>query len=288
MKKNTQKASTRVSVAAILLCVISLFACSACSSKATPEETFQSEIQPYLDAVPHDAGTESLLSDLALEVQISEVDSETSAHGEIFFISDEIENYSPKEQYALTQKVAKQVFLYLTNGQESLLNIRLGDFRLTLSHGTGYSAWKTTDGAEYISSYYSLSKNGEIIYDNPENDLDAELEEFFGMPYDEWLEKQSTDRVITVSDQDEDYWNAVAAAQKLVKSELKSPSTAQFPAAADAYSVSRDEANWIVSGYVDAQNSFGAVIRENWTASFKMKEQSNSQYSLTEYTVTFD
>lgn len=284
MKAITRKVYTPLILTAILICMISL---SACSGKQTPEEMFQSEIQPYIDTLPLDAGTESLLPDLTLKVQIDELDSETAAHGEILFISDEIENYSPEKQYALTQAVAKQVFLYLTDGEENLFYIRFGDFRLTLSHGTGYSEWQTTDGTEYISSYYSLSKNGEIIYDNPENDLESELEAFFGVPYDEWLEKQSTETVRSVPESDEDYWNAIAAAQKLVREELKSPSTAQFPAGAEAYSVSRDEEYWIVSGYVDAQNSFAAAIRENWTASFKMKEQSNSQYSLTDYTVTF-
>jgi len=51
--------------------------------------------------------------------------------------------------------------------------------------------------------------------------------------------------------------------QRFVKSGLKAPSTADFPWSATSVSmISR--CRRIVSGYVDAQNSFGAMIRSNW------------------------
>ena len=56
-----------------------------------------------------------------------------------------------------------------------------------------------------------------------------------------------------------------------VSSYLKSPSSAEFPSPTfhlDEYSVSRDGDTWYVSSYVDAQNSFGATIRTNFTATY--------------------
>ncbi len=61
-----------------------------------------------------------------------------------------------------------------------------------------------------------------------------------------------------------------------VKNSLKSPSTAKFPNVLD-YIVARaaDEKGniikdtWIVSSYVDAQNSFGAMLRSRWCVTLK-------------------
>jgi len=58
---------------------------------------------------------------------------------------------------------------------------------------------------------------------------------------------------------------AFIIAQNYVKSALKSPSTADFPAFDyTTQKISEDE--FKVSSYVDAQNSFGAEIRTTWEA----------------------
>ena len=78
---------------------------------------------------------------------------------------------------------------------------------------------------------------------------------------------------------------AITLAQELVKKELKSPSTAKFPWSFSEYTVSRSGENWIVKGYVDAQNSFGAMIRSNFEACFKMKKQGIYDRGIKVYTI---
>lgn len=56
-------------------------------------------------------------------------------------------------------------------------------------------------------------------------------------------------------------------AQSFVKDRLRSPSTAKFPWSSEDYSVAVDKKDknlYLVQSYVDAQNSFGATIRNRY------------------------
>lgn len=53
-------------------------------------------------------------------------------------------------------------------------------------------------------------------------------------------------------------------AQKVVRDNLKNPSTAEFCSISDAYIFGKENEYWIVEGYVDAQNSFGAMKRADF------------------------
>ena len=59
--------------------------------------------------------------------------------------------------------------------------------------------------------------------------------------------------------------------QQLVKEQLKSPKSAEFPRYSEKF-VTRNGDTVTVSAYVDAQNSFGATIRENYIATIKIKD----------------
>jgi len=63
-------------------------------------------------------------------------------------------------------------------------------------------------------------------------------------------------------------------AQRAVKQKLKSPATAKFPGEIlhrDEYQVQKlPDDVWRVRSWVDAQNSFGALIRSRWTAELKL------------------
>lgn len=76
---------------------------------------------------------------------------------------------------------------------------------------------------------------------------------------------------------DHDRADAITIAEKTVKSQLKSPSTAKF-CSMSSYTVSCSGNTWTVSGYVDAQNSFGASIRNNFTVKFTFS--SSSKYTI--------
>lgn len=58
-----------------------------------------------------------------------------------------------------------------------------------------------------------------------------------------------------------------ALAEKAVKNELKSPSTAKFPSSygSDGVSFGKSGDLYTVSAWVDAQNGFGATVRTNFT-----------------------
>lgn len=60
---------------------------------------------------------------------------------------------------------------------------------------------------------------------------------------------------------------AFTVAEAMVKQELKAPSTAKFCTISQA-SITHDGDVYTVSGWVDAQNSFGATLRSNWTVTF--------------------
>ena len=62
--------------------------------------------------------------------------------------------------------------------------------------------------------------------------------------------------------------SVIVIAQEEVKGRLKSPSTAEFPWDPDNYIIKQNGNEYTVYSYVDAQNSFGAKIRNKYVAMF--------------------
>ncbi len=62
----------------------------------------------------------------------------------------------------------------------------------------------------------------------------------------------------------------IATTQEVVKKNLKCPSTAKFPWGFDEYTITesksenKDRVIYNIAGYVDAENSFGAKLRNNF------------------------
>lgn len=79
---------------------------------------------------------------------------------------------------------------------------------------------------------------------------------------------QDTIKYSTSGVTDDEKGFAWAVAQKQVKDNLKAPSTAKFAKYADM-PVSKSGSNFKVEGYVDAENSFGAKIRSNFSVEFE-------------------
>jgi hypothetical protein len=69
-----------------------------------------------------------------------------------------------------------------------------------------------------------------------------------------------------------DKFDAAVVAEKIVKQNLKSPSSADFCKNSELVitlaGTAGDETSWTVTGYVDAPNSYGTVIRNHYTAQF--------------------
>lgn len=73
--------------------------------------------------------------------------------------------------------------------------------------------------------------------------------------------KFTLDKFVLTPEEKEKY---IAYTQNMVKKILKASSTADFPWEYDEYQVIKTPDNVTVSGYVDAQNSFGAMLRSQY------------------------
>lgn len=64
--------------------------------------------------------------------------------------------------------------------------------------------------------------------------------------------------------------SALVMSQELVKQKLKAPSTAEFGATTDDVQQLNDS-TFIVNGFVDSENTFGAKLRSNYSATIIFK-----------------
>jgi len=84
--------------------------------------------------------------------------------------------------------------------------------------------------------------------------------------------KSNSTSATPVSYSKPDNADAITFAQTFVKRLLKAPSTASFPWSFNEYDVSDlGGGRWRVSGYVDAQNGFGAMLRSRWTVEMQVE-----------------
>ena len=80
------------------------------------------------------------------------------------------------------------------------------------------------------------------------------------------------------SDRKIDAW---VCAQDVVKGKLKSPSTAKFCSYSPDRVADLGNNKYKITGYVDAQNSFGAMIRKNFTVTLTFTESGYKNASCT-------
>lgn len=73
----------------------------------------------------------------------------------------------------------------------------------------------------------------------------------------------------TVTSTGPDKIEAYVMAQVFVEKWLKAPSTAQYPLASEAIINDLGDGRWRVQAWVDSQNSFGAMVRNNFTCTLK-------------------
>ena len=73
-----------------------------------------------------------------------------------------------------------------------------------------------------------------------------------------------------------DCTDAQSVARQFVKRQLKAPSTADFPYDDYEYEcVEKTNNRWVVKSYVDAENSFGAKLRQKWWVEMKYKKSTD-------------
>lgn len=79
------------------------------------------------------------------------------------------------------------------------------------------------------------------------------------------------------SDRSIDAW---VCAEKAVQDTLKSPSTAEFCSYPDADITYLGASKYKIVGYVDAENSFGATLRKNFTVTLTLTDEGFKDYSV--------
>ena len=62
----------------------------------------------------------------------------------------------------------------------------------------------------------------------------------------------------------DDRWDALVVCQQFVEDQLKAPSLAEFSIMSDSEVENTTGKVWVVESYVDAQNSFGAMVRTHF------------------------
>lgn len=77
--------------------------------------------------------------------------------------------------------------------------------------------------------------------------------------------------------QTDDYFFACTAAENEVEKQLKSPSSAQFPICSKM-DIDNNGNVWTIKSYVEAQNSFGATVKNDFTV--KIEILGGNKYSV--------
>lgn len=130
----------------------------------------------------------------------------------------------------------------------------------------------TSEGRKYnynygYTDYVEVKIDGDYVYMKEEPSESSQFGNF-GQP-----DVSNT----TTSNEDSyghDKYDAMVIAEKVVRSALKAPSTADFCSSSE-YTVSCMGNTWTVKGYVDAQNSFGATLRSDFTVKFTFSDSSH-------------
>ena len=105
--------------------------------------------------------------------------------------------------------------------------------------------------------------------------------EYLKMTPEQRIEKSETEIRKHIEETDNS-WFVYELIQEVVKNSLKTPSTAKFPNKSEI-KIIKDKEVYTIIGYVDAQNSFGAMIRTNYSASVKQiakEDTSKSSYVI--------
>ena len=75
--------------------------------------------------------------------------------------------------------------------------------------------------------------------------------------------------------------DAKICAKMAVEDQLKAPSTADFCSTSEMDAQYLGDDRWKITGYVDAENSFGTKLRQNWTVTLTLTASGFTDYSVT-------
>ena len=122
-------------------------------------------------------------------------------------------------------------------------------------------------GVDELKAYPATAQDGEEFFFTVEKRRVFNIEYYDTVLYNEDQGYLSTISDVYVPETKVDsttYATLQVNTEDVIKRVLKSPSTAKFPWL-DGWSISREDNKYTVSGYVDAQNGFGAEVRSYFT-----------------------
>ena len=213
-------------------------------------------------------------------------------------LSNDFETMDIKDRVVILQKVDEEISTILTNGKDITGYAALLDdysaykgskvqvvedldidfksasktytFCIGLYHSRNSISIQGEDG-KFGYTTYDLEWNGDTVVSVKENQSSGNY-----IPVEKDY-NSLTYRTVTDDDTLGEVW---AMAQSFVKDQLKSPKSADFPTYGDdSVSIKGSGDYYKVTGYVDAENSFGAEIRSTFSLVLK---KSGSKYTLKE------
>lgn len=130
-------------------------------------------------------------------------------------------------------------------------------------------SWKTTNQSDTSGrKYYSFSMDGKSynygVWINPNLSVHSVMFSGITLFKDGKLIEKISDNIPS----EKEVQHMQKQVERVVKANLKAPSTAKF----SNFKFRKIHGVGIVSGFVDAQNSFGAMIRTHFSASFDFKQ----------------
>lgn len=269
----------------ILLCLFLICLCfglSGCGAKSTADKLAafakQSFLQQDYESCINVFREVCGLNDLDATVSISydfdydydKENKELDAVCHFSFTSDEIDRYATAEYYTPeADELAKilkslsialaQAELYEYSSSEGTIKLKI-DCPMFLGIKTSTERKYELSGKDWVH----VTVDGEWVYDGNMN-----------MKKNNKTTSEAADngsyQLPNTSRHTE--YEAWSCAQNIVEGELKSPSTADFCSFTEAEVTHLGNGEYMVSGWVDAQNSFGAILRQSFVVTYTATEK---------------
>ena len=184
----------------IITWIALMFLLCACNKSTENKQEIMiiNAVTPAIENAIIQASDINPLSDLSYRIVIDNIydysnprgsNNSLEGIGDIIFISNEIEKYSPAEMYQVMRTLSARIFPIIREKQGT------SRIRLNWYHNDGVSTWETSDGVIYIAYDAALLNAGTPIYNNPdyvEDEGSKALREIFSVPSTPSHSKSST------------------------------------------------------------------------------------------------
>lgn len=232
--RKAKRKTVRTRIALIVIALIVLLIWGKMKKTEAEREKAFNTVQEILE----DYG----LKDVEVELEARNLDGRNYYNAN--FSCSDWEKYTAREMLSAYAELDEQVFN---------ADLDIGSAFVALGN-------VTCNGNLYkiYTSSNSIYKNKEEIYSGP-------------LPEKSHTSNSTKPSAGNSTENEDDYghnkFDAFVIAEKVVKEQLKSPSTAEFCTTTEA-TIGCSGNTWVVKGWVDAQNGYGAVVRADFVVTF--------------------